>query len=507
MLLTIRNLTDEPIAAHTYPAPSKFTATFRSGTKPSPSASEFIVQPLLNFSTTLPKGIRRELILRRSQNGPEPLRANSPNTAEKAGLLDNGIHPEGFKIRFPTTFSASWKVAKLPRECPWRVYTSRISRGHHRVIILDRRNLGSFLSELPDRLPLSSLSLPGTHDTMAFHGWPISQCQSPSTPLASQLLGGIRVIDVRLAVIPPPSPKPSALNATRTQELIAYHGLWPQKTPFAAILNDVHKFLTSPIGSKETIIMSIKQEDFAVTPAPLFSQLVRDTIVRGPGGWAEASTKGSEVNKGMWFFENRIPKLGEVRGKVVLLSRFGGNGDGWDGGLEGLGIHPTTWPDSDKNGFEWELKGTRVRTHDWYGIPSFFSIPEKVQRATANLLPPVDSLQPVLPVTYFSAASFPLAFPPMVAKGFGWPKWGLGVEGVNRKLGGWLLDKLGGNAAAASASKSDGVDEKQREIVAEDPRIRGWTFLDYYSEPAGGDLIPLLVECNFRGRKLGEEGW
>ncbi|KAF8968324.1 PLC-like phosphodiesterase [Flammula alnicola] len=337
---------------------------------------------------------------------------------------------------------------------------------------------------------------------MAFHGWPISQCQSPSTLLSSQLHGGVRVIDIRLAVIPPPTP--ANTSPTQSQELIAYHGLWPQQTPFLAILNDVHAFLTSPIGSKETIIMSIKQEDFAITPAPLFSQLVHETITRGPGGWMESNAPISGVNRGMWFLENRIPKLGEVRGKVVMLSRFGGNGDGWEGGLEGLGIHPTTWPDSEKNGFEWELKGTRVRTHDWYAIPSFFSIPEKVQLATVNLLPPTDVAQPLLPITYFSAASFPLAFPPTVAKGFGWPKWGLGVEGVNSKFGAWLLDKLGGSTSVSSPTTKDG---KQEQAAAEEPRIRGWNFLDYYSEPEGGDLVPLLVECNFRGRKIGEEGW
>lgn len=205
--------------------------------------------------------------------------------------------------------------------------------------------------------------------SMAFHGWPISQCQSPSTPLTSQLHGGIRVIDIRLAVIPPPPPTPTPLNATRTQELIAYHGLWPQRTPFTSILNDVYSFLTSPVGQKETIVMSIKQEDFVITPAPLFSQLVRDTIVRGPGGWDDSKPSSGGINKGMWFLENRIPTLGEVRGKVVMLSRFGGSGDGWEGGLEGMGIHPTTWPDSVKDGFEWDLKGTLVKTSDWY-VPS-----------------------------------------------------------------------------------------------------------------------------------------
>ena len=201
---------------------------------------------------------------------------------------------------------------------------------------------------------------------MAFHGWPISQCQSPSTPLSSQLLGGIRILDIRLAVIPPPLPGSTAL--TNDQQLIAYHGLWPQKTPFLSILSDIETFLTSLIGSKETIVMSIKQEDFAVTPAPLFSQLVHQTIISGPGGWSEQKNMEdlkAQADRGMWFLENRIPTLGEVRGKVVMFSRFGGNGAGWENGLEGLGIHPTTWPDSEKNGFEWELKGTLVKTHDW----------------------------------------------------------------------------------------------------------------------------------------------
>jgi 1-phosphatidylinositol phosphodiesterase len=200
---------------------------------------------------------------------------------------------------------------------------------------------------------------------MAFYGWPIAQCQSTSTPLSTQLHNGIRIIDIRLAVVP----QQPSFRTVDTHKLIAYHGLWPQKTPFTSILNDLFTFLSSPIGSKETVVMSIKQEDFTITPAPLFSKLVRDTIVHGPGGWDESCSKISPqektTDKGMWFLENRIPKLGEVRGKVVMFSRFGGNGAGWENGLEGLGIHPSTWPDSEKDGFEWELKGTIVKTHDW----------------------------------------------------------------------------------------------------------------------------------------------
>ena len=124
-------------------------------------------------------------------------------------------------------------------------------------------------------------------------------------------------------------------------------------------------------------------------------------------------------------------------------------------------------------------------------------------------------MQPTLAVTYFSAAFFPLALPPVIAKGFGWPAWGLGVEGVNSKLGTWLLDKLAG-AEADTAERGEealvgGENLKrlstQTASVSEESRLRGWTLLDYYSESEVGNIVPLLVECNYRGRKEGEEGW
>jgi 1-phosphatidylinositol phosphodiesterase len=43
--------------------------------------------------------------------------------------------------------------------------------------------------------------------------------------------------------------------------------------------------------------------------------------------------------------------------------------------------------------------------------------------------------------------------------------------------------------------------------AVEEPRIRGWAFMDFYEDPVDAGVVPLLVECNFRGRKIGEEGW
>lgn len=174
---------------------------------------------------------------------------------------------------------------------------------------------------------------------MAFYGWPISQCQSLETSLAVQLQSGIRVLDIRLAV--------------KDSGLMTYHGIVPQHNTFQSILSTIHDFLTAPETSRETLVMSIKQEDYTTIQPKDFSQHVHDEIANGPGGMD------------MWFLDNRIPTLDEVRGKVVMFSRFGGDGTGWNGGLEGLGIHPTTWPDSEKFGFSWECKNTLVRTHDW----------------------------------------------------------------------------------------------------------------------------------------------
>ncbi|OBZ75822.1 hypothetical protein A0H81_04799 [Grifola frondosa] len=128
------------------------------------------------------------------------------------------VRGEVFTVNVPIALGATWKVVEMPSHCPWRIYRSKISKRHHKLSIFPRRELSSFLAEIPDTVPLSALMLPGTHDALAFYGWPISQCQSLATPLSVQLHTGIRVIDIRLAV--------------KDSRLISYHGSFPQRTPF-----------------------------------------------------------------------------------------------------------------------------------------------------------------------------------------------------------------------------------------------------------------------------------
>lgn len=354
---------------------------------------------------------------------------------------------------------------------------------------------------------------------MAFYGWPISQCQYALTenPLLNQLNSGIRILDIRLSII--------------DGKLIAYHGIYPERTPFTSILATLYQFLLSPSsnGRRETIVVSIKQED---TASELFGTLVHSEIAASEGG------------NDLWYTDtNRIPTLGEVRGRCVLFSRFGPSSG------PGIGIHPDRWPDSEKEGFTWMCGDTTVRVSDWcvifspclllhlssiiknrYAIPSFLSIPEKVELSTAILLPPPSSSlnapipapSPSLSITFFSAASVPLALPSTVALGFGWPQFGAGVVGVNDRVGKWLLSTFTGNSSKVKQTsrshsrlfglrKAAGSHEKLTERSGEqqesDPRVRGWAFIDFFQQPVEANIVPLLIECNFKGRKSGEEGW
>ena len=54
----------------------------------------------------------------------------------------------------------------------------------------------------------------------------------------------------------------------------------------------------------------------------------------------------------------------------------------------------------------------------------------------------------------------------------------------------------------ASYSSFDAEKERMGEA-----RLRGWCMMDYFREPVDVDLVRLLVECNYRGRKAGEEEW
>ena len=153
-------------------------------------------------------------------------------------------------------------------------------------------NGNDFLSKIEDNTPLSQILLPGTHDSGATRDFFIpatARCQWMS--ITQQLNAGVRYMDIRL---------------TRVKgKLDVYHGPAYQGISFEDVVSDVLEFLEE--NPSETLIMCIKEESDAKGENGNFEDMVKYSI---------------DKNADKWFLENRIPTLGEVRGKIVLMRRY-----------------------------------------------------------------------------------------------------------------------------------------------------------------------------------------
>jgi len=149
-----------------------------------------------------------------------------------------------------------------------------------------------WMSKLPDTTLVKDIDLPGSHDTMALYSVAdlAGQCQTLS--LSDQLNLGVRFLDIRLK--------------EDHNSLKAVHGFIDQKASFANINKVVTSFLES--HPNEFIIMSIKEESDATNSDISFEQALLNEI-----GDNDIYLKDLRL----------IPAfLSEVRGKVVILSRY-----------------------------------------------------------------------------------------------------------------------------------------------------------------------------------------
>lgn len=155
------------------------------------------------------------------------------------------------------------------------------------------------MSTLPDDTPIARVNLPGTHETCARWGWPISNCQTAT--ITGQLLAGIRLLDLRFSY-KVRRPGDSMTLMLQRGHLRAYHGIQNEYLRASACLDAIVAFLD--LHPSETVVVSIKAEDATVD----FEQRVAALLDRRPD---------------RWYREGRWPTLGEVRGRAVLFSRYG----------------------------------------------------------------------------------------------------------------------------------------------------------------------------------------
>ncbi len=153
----------------------------------------------------------------------------------------------------------------------------------------------NWMSKLPDSMRLSHMSIPGTHDTMAqYLGFEV---QTQSMDLYTQLFSGVRVLDIRI------------MFEFNTFGLS--HGAVPLPGNFDHVMQTVGGFLQA--FPSETVLMRISDEENGLG----------NTI-----GFEDAfKTYWSTYSNVFWHPSGDTnPKLGDLRGKVVVLQHFSATG-------------------------------------------------------------------------------------------------------------------------------------------------------------------------------------
>ena len=151
----------------------------------------------------------------------------------------------------------------------------------------------SWLARVPDDALLSELSLAGTHDTCArFNGFSLGFAQCQTWELPDQLKAGIRFLDIRCRHL--------------NDDFHIYHGIIDQRTTFKSVRDTCKEFLKQ--HPSEFIVMSIKSES---------------TPKRNTRSFAATFTELTKDDEELWYRSQQIPRLKEVRGRIVLVDRVG----------------------------------------------------------------------------------------------------------------------------------------------------------------------------------------
>jgi len=193
------------------------------------------------------------------------------------------------------------------------------SRNGNRDILWVQRpltfySLESWMSVVDGNRYISSLSLPGTHDSTAVSDTPTVGCQTMS--ITEQLNAGIRYFDLRSGLVG---------NA-----LIMYHNFYPINPPnfllLSTVIGDMLSWLST--HSTEAIIVQIKQDQ-----DPILSTI----------SFATAIAMQIQQNIGSWYVGTTVPTLTALRGKIQLVRRYSVNATA---GERAIGINVTGWLDN-----------------------------------------------------------------------------------------------------------------------------------------------------------------
>jgi 1-phosphatidylinositol phosphodiesterase len=215
------------------------------------------------------------------------------------------------------------------------------------------------MARLKHEMPLSALSIPGTHNSPTHHvALPSVRCQAVS--VKEQLDNGVRFLDIRV--------QPESVDDVSKEGLILVHSAFPVSLTgtkyFRDLINTVYSFLDA--NPTETIIISLKREGVGKSTDQHLSKVIK-----------------THYANDRWFTDNRIPTLGEARNKIVLIRRFAlddslkgeNNGNGW-------AIDAESWPDNCADGI---CSSGEIRVQDFYEVSESENIHKKITYSTDQL--------------------------------------------------------------------------------------------------------------------------
>ncbi|KAI5289955.1 hypothetical protein KEM54_002811 [Ascosphaera aggregata] len=241
-------------------------------------------------------------------------------------------------------------------------------KSHRHLTLYQLADESRWMGSLSDRLMLSALSIPGTHNTPTCHKAPPSvRCQAASPK--TQLEHGVRFFDLRM--------HPGHLNDEASDDdgcehdkLVLVHSVFPisltGKKTFRKLLQDIEDFLKS--NPSETLLLSIKREGPGHHSDQQLSRILYEHYVD---------------NNDIWYTKPTIPTLGEARGKIVLVRRFNiadnlkqeWNGEGW-------GIDATGWADKAPHAL---CRSGTICIQDYYEVLNVDNISEKIDYIKSHI--------------------------------------------------------------------------------------------------------------------------
>jgi 1-phosphatidylinositol phosphodiesterase len=186
----------------------------------------------------------------------------------------------------------------------------------------------AWMAAIPDGTSIAALSIPGTHDTGATVELTAgaTKCQNLSVP--DQLAIGVRYFDIRCR------------NVSNKFEI--YHTDVDQNLSFDHVLQSIDAFFTANPG--ETLVMSVKEEIAQSGSTNTFEQTFASYVAQHPE---------------RWYLSPTIPTIDAVRGKIVLLRRFGAT-------TIPTGLDATVW--ADNTTFTIANGSATLRVQDYYQV-------------------------------------------------------------------------------------------------------------------------------------------